>query len=69
MPKYCPENERIKRDYLTYQREAHGRSEQTLDQIASALAQFERFTRARNFKAFKPAHATAFKRHLLEDAS
>lgn len=69
MSKYCPANERIKHDYLTYQREAHGRSEPTIDQIAGAIAQFERFTRARDFKAFKPIQATEFKRHLLEDAS
>ncbi|MEO1043628.1 MAG: tyrosine-type recombinase/integrase [Pseudomonadota bacterium] len=69
MYKFSAANERIKREYLLYQREAHGRSEQTIDQIAAAIAQFERFTRARDFKAFKPVNATEFKRYLLEEDS
>ena len=40
MSKDRPANERTKRDYLIYHRDSQGRSEQTIDQIASALAQF-----------------------------
>lgn len=69
MPKICAENERIKREYQTFQREGRGRNEKTIDQMAAALARFEAFTRARNFKAFKTLYATEFKHYLLENPS
>jgi integrase/recombinase XerD len=59
-----PENERLKRSYLIYMREAKQHSEASLDAIAKALHRFEEHTRFRSFKAFRPEQATAFKRHL-----
>ena len=41
MPKIIPENERTKRAYLTYLKEAKGRDEASLDKVAAALRDFE----------------------------
>jgi integrase len=61
---YNPENERLKRAYLTYMREAQQHSEASLDSIAKAIHRFETYTRFRAFRAFHTEQATAFKRHL-----
>ena len=37
MPKFYAENERIKRQYLTYLRQAKGQDETSLDKVAAAL--------------------------------
>ena len=50
MKNHCPENERIKRRYLDYLKEANGLAPATLDQTAAALSRFERYTRYRDFK-------------------
>jgi integrase len=64
MTKHNPENERIKRKYLAYLKEAKRYSEPTLDATAKALNRFEVTTRYRDFKAFHYEQAIAFKRHL-----
>jgi len=66
MTKHNPENERIKRKYFAYLKEAKRHSEQTVDAAAKALARFEEYTRHRDFKAFHFEQAVAFKRHLSE---
>jgi len=66
MTKHNPENERIKRKYFAYLKEAEGHSEQTVDAAAKSLSRFEEYTRYRDFKRFHYAQATAFKRHLAE---
>ena len=66
MMKYNPENERIKRKYFAYLKEAKRHSEPTVDAAAKALSRFEEYTRHRNFKAFHFEQAVAFKRHLAE---
>ena len=66
MPKISAENERIKRDYFTYLKEAKRASEQTVDAAAKALARFEADTHHRDFKRFHIQQATAFKARLLE---
>jgi site-specific recombinase XerD len=60
------ENERIKRRYFTYLKEAQRYSDATIDAVASALHRFESHTRFRDFKAFRIEQAVAFKRHLAE---
>ncbi len=65
MSKHNPENERIKRKYFAYLKEATGYSEPTVDAAAKALSRFEAYTH-RDFKAFHTEQATAFKRHLAE---
>lgn len=52
MTKHNPENERIKRKYLSYLEEAKRYSGPTVDAAAKALSQFEEYTRHRDFKAF-----------------
>src|SRR5271170_8041114 len=66
MTKYNPENERIKRKYFAYLKEAKRHSEPTVDAAAKALSRFEEYTRYRDFKRFHYEQATAFKRHLAE---
>ena len=66
MTKHNPENERIKRKYFAYLKEAKRHSEPTVDAAAKALSRFEEYNRYRNFKAFHFEQAIAFKRHLAE---
>lgn len=66
MPKHNAENERIKRKYFAFLKDAQGHSEPTVDAAAKALNRFEVFTRHRDFKAFHFEQARAFKRHLAE---
>jgi len=66
MTKHNPENERIKRKYFAYLKEAKRHSEPTVDAAAKALSRFEEYTRYRSFKAFHFEQAVAFKRHLAE---
>lgn len=69
MTQYNQKNERIKRQYLTFLREAKQQSEASVDAVAAALARFEQYTRHRDFKAFHHQQATAFKRHLADQDS
>ncbi|MCB1636936.1 MAG: site-specific integrase [Xanthomonadales bacterium] len=64
MRKHNAENERIKRNYFTFQREAKRQSEATVDAIAAALSRFEASTNYRPFKAFHQSQAVAFKKQL-----
>jgi integrase len=66
MKKHCAENERIKRKYFTFLKEARRNSEPTVDAAAKALNRFEVFTKFKEFKAFHFQQAIAFKRHLAE---
>ena len=59
-------NERIKRRYFVYLKEAKRQSEATVDGAAKALARFEVDTKFRDFRAFHYEQAIAFKRHLAE---
>src|SRR5208282_332465 len=66
MTTHNPDNERIKRKYFAYLKEAHRHSEATVDAVAKALDRFEVYTKHRDFKAFHFEQAIAFKRHLSE---
>lgn len=66
MAKHNAANERIKREYFRYLKEALGRDEVTVDGIAKALARFEETTGAKDFKRFHREQAVAFKRRLGE---
>ena len=66
MRKHSPENERIKRQYFAYLKEAKRHSEPTVDAAAKALHRFEIYTKYRDFKAFHTEQAIAFKKHLAE---
>jgi integrase len=69
MKTHNAENERIKRRYFAYLKEAMRQSEQTLDAVAKSLARFEDYTRHKDFKAFHHQQAVAFKGHLAEQKS
>lgn len=62
-------NERTKRRYFAYLKEAKRHSEPTVDAVAKALARFESDTKHRDFKLFHFEHAIAFKRRLTDQKS
>ena len=66
MIKYHPENERIKTRYFAYEKEANGRSPQTIENSRKAIIRYEEFTNHEDFKTFNHKKATAFKAHLLK---
>jgi integrase len=66
MARLNPSNERLKRDYLRYLKEAKGKSEATLDGVRKALARYESYTGAKDFKSFRREQAIAFKARLAE---
>jgi integrase len=57
-------NERLKRRYFQYLREALGRDEATIDGVAKALTRFEETTRAKDFNRFHREQAVALKGKL-----
>jgi hypothetical protein len=63
------ENERIKRSYFIYLKEAKRRSEPSIDGVAKALNRFEVYTRFKSFKAFRIEQAVAFKDHLAKQVN
>ncbi|MCK4945498.1 MAG: site-specific integrase [Alphaproteobacteria bacterium] len=64
MTKYNPKNERIKRDYFRYQKEARRKADTTLTGIHNALSGFEKYTTFKDFATFNKEQAIAFKKHL-----
>ncbi len=66
MQKHNAANERIKRRYFIYLKEAKRQSEATVDAVAAALARFETYNKKRDFKTFHHQQAVAFKRWLAE---
>ena len=69
MKKHNANNERIKRAYFAWMRNARGRSEPSIDAAAAAIHRFETHTCYRDFKAFHIEQAIAFKDHLREQAN
>ena len=66
MTKHNAKNERVKRDYLQFLREARGRDEATLDHVAKSLARFEDSTGRKDFAKFHREQAMSFKRRLVD---
>jgi site-specific recombinase XerD len=66
MKKHNPANERIKRKYFAFLKEAKRHSEPTVDAAAKALNRFEVYSKYRDFKTFHFKQAIAFKKHLAE---
>ena len=64
MKKHNPANERIKRKYFAFLKEARRYSEPTVDAVAKALSRFESYANYRDFKTFHFEQAVAFKKHL-----
>lgn len=69
MKKHNPDNERIKRHYFAFLKEAKQQSEDSVDAAAKALARFEEDAGHRDFRAFHFEQAVAFKRRLAEKNS
>lgn len=67
--KHNTANERIKREYFSYLKEAKGRDEATIDIVASALARFEDSTGRKDFKKLHREQAKSFKRRLAEQVN
>jgi len=61
-----PENERIKRRYLQFQREVKGPDESSLDAVAKAIERFDEYNRRRDFRKFHTEQACGFKANLTE---
>jgi integrase/recombinase XerD len=66
MKKYNANNERIKRKYLTFLKQAKGQNEASIDAVAKAIARFESYNRYKDFKAFHFEQAIHFKKHLAK---
>jgi integrase len=61
MRKYNAENERLKRRYEQYLKEAKGQDEKSIDKARAALVKFEDSTKYKSFKAFHIEQARQFK--------
>lgn len=62
----CAQNERVKRAYFEYLREAQRYSEASITAAASAIARFEKWNRYRDFKRFHVQQAVGFKNWLAD---
>lgn len=66
MRKHHPKNERIKRQYFTFLKEAKRLDESSVDAVAKALSRFETYTGHKDFKAYHYQQAVAFKQNLAK---
>jgi integrase len=69
MNKYNAKNERIKRRFFIYMKEAQRQSEASVDNAACAINKFETVMGFRDFKSFNEQHAISFKRQLAREQS
>lgn len=66
MKKHNANNERIKRKYLTFLKQAKGQNEASIDAVAKALSRFESYNNCKDFKTFHFEQAIGFKKHLAK---
>ncbi|HIL35702.1 MAG TPA: site-specific integrase [Nitrospiria bacterium] len=66
MKNHNANNERIKRKYLTFLKQAKGQNEASIDAVAKAIARFESYNKQKDFKAFHFEQAIGFKKHLAK---
>jgi len=66
MRKFNEGNERVKREYLTFLKEAKGQDETSLDKVAAALLDFEEAVGFKPFKAFHRGWASTYKKYLAK---
>ena len=64
MTAYNPKNERIKREYFRFQKEAGRKADSTIDGIRKAIGRFEEYTGRKDFATFNKEQAVGFKKHL-----
>ena len=65
MTKRNADNERIKRRYLIYLKDAKGRDNASIDAAASAIERFEEHVKRRDFRSFHIEQARSFKARLM----
>ena len=66
MRHYNPKNERIKKDYFRFLREADRKAESTVDAVRKAISRYETYTGLKDFATFNREQAIAFKKHLAK---
>ena len=66
MAQFNPENERIKTAYFTFEKEANGKNEKTIENIRKAIIRYEEYTNYDSFKTFSKKRGLAFKTDLLK---
>jgi integrase/recombinase XerD len=64
MLRYNSKNERIKKDYIRFLKEADRKSDGTIDGVRKAISRFETYTGLKDFATFNREQAVAFKRQL-----
>ena len=64
MRHYNPKNERAKKDYFRFLKEADRKSESTIDGVRKAISRYEAYTGLKDFATFNKEQAVAFKKHL-----
>jgi integrase len=69
MPKYCSENERVKRDYAFFLQAASGKQDATIDAALRAISRFESSTNHKPFAKFHVEQARSFRASLLDQTS
>lgn len=69
MTKMNAQNERLKKRYLTYLKEALGKSESSIDQAAAAIDAFQASAKHRDFGKFRIEQAKKFKDDLERQTS
>jgi integrase len=66
MPKYCSENEKVKRAYAFYLEAASGKQNATIDGALRAIARFEESTGFKPFSKFGVEQARSFRARIVE---
>lgn len=69
MANYNAENERIKRKYLKWEKEANGKSHSTTTKIQNYLYIYEEYRGFKSFKHFNKNDAIGFKKYLIQKKS
>jgi integrase len=64
MRSYNPKNERIKKDYFRYLKEADRKALSTIDAIRKAISRYEAYTGLKDFATFNKEQAIGFKKRL-----
>lgn len=62
------QNQKVKREYLIWRREAKGDSESTVDKRERAINRYEDFSKHADFKSYNKVKAREFKEYLREGA-
>lgn len=69
MANYNAENERVKRKYLEWEKEANGKSNSTAINIQNYLYLYEEYLGFKSFKYFNKNDAIGFKKYLMQKKS